>query len=189
MQTDVSRLKQNCRIFWVNTLLRFVRCLSEFYYVDNSRLVYRTLSTIQFKHLIVPCTYVDWFTNTLLILASNMINTSSISLEIYKYYIILNLRVSVHVSHMRSVLYVKIITIIFFTIIYMYNMPSPTHVHVYVWSVVYICKYCVCPNRPYGLLDFEIKLCLSYVFIFSAIFWKRTLHRFATTIFERYNFF
>ena len=37
-------------------------------------------------------------------------------------------------------------------------MPSPTHSHVYVCSVVYICKYCVCPHVPYGLLDFEIKL-------------------------------
>ena len=48
-------------------------------------------------------------------------------------------------------------------------MPSPTHVHVYVWSIVYICKYCVCPNGPYGLLDFEIKLygilvCITQLF-------------------------
>ena len=30
--------------------------------------------------------------------------------------------------------------------------------HVYVCSILYICKYCVCPHGPYGLLDFEIKL-------------------------------
>ena len=37
-------------------------------------------------------------------------------------------------------------------------MHSPTHIHVYVGSIVYICKYCVCPHGPYGLvLNFEIK--------------------------------
>ena len=42
----------------------------------------------------------------------------------------------------------------FFCIIYTYNMPSPTNVHVHVWSIVYICKYCVCPHGPYGLFLF-----------------------------------
>ena len=37
-------------------------------------------------------------------------------------------------------------------------MPSTTHSHVYVFSIVYICKYCICPRVPYGFLDFEIKL-------------------------------
>jgi len=48
--------------------------------------------------------------------------------------------------------------IMFVCIIYTYNMPSPIHIHVYVCSSLYICKYCVCPHGPYGLLDLEIKL-------------------------------
>ena len=40
-------------------------------------------------------------------------------------------------------------------------MPSPTYNHIYVCSIVYICKYCVCLHGLYGLLDFEIKLYLS----------------------------
>ena len=43
-----------------------------------------------------------------------------------------------------------------FVIMYTYNMPS--YNHVYVCSIVYICKYCVCPHGPYGLLEFVIKL-------------------------------
>ena len=34
----------------------------------------------------------------------------------------------------------------------MYQYPC------YVCSIVYICKYCVCPHRPYGLLDVGIKV-------------------------------
>jgi len=40
-------------------------------------------------------------------------------------------------------------------------MPSFIHSHVYVCSVVYICKDCVCPHGTYGVLDYEIKLYLS----------------------------
>jgi len=84
------------------------------------------------------------------------------------YYITLTQIVSAYtVSHLCSVFCVLIITIIFSFIIYMYNMPSPTHVHVYVCSIVYICKYCVCPHRPYDLLNFEIKLFLIYIDIWS----------------------
>jgi len=48
----------------------------------------------------------------------------------YYYYIILNLRVTI--SHMSSVLYVQIITFMFFFIIYTYIMPSPICIPVYV---------------------------------------------------------
>ena len=50
------------------------------------------------------------------------------------------------------------ITCILFGIMYTYSMPSPIRFPVDVCSIVYICKYCVCPHGPYGLLDFEIKL-------------------------------
>ena len=36
-------------------------------------------------------------------------------------------------------------------------MPSPIHSHIYVCSIVYMCKYCVCPHEWYGLLDFGEK--------------------------------
>jgi len=61
----------------------------------------------------------------------------------------------------RPSLYIYI-TFICFCFIDTYNMSSPIHVHVYVCSIVYMCKYCVCPHGPYGLLDFEIKLYLLY---------------------------
>ena len=44
---------------------------------------------------------------------------------------------------------------------YTYNMPSPIHIYEYICSILYICKYWVCPHGPYDLLDFEIKLYLS----------------------------
>jgi len=31
---------------------------------------------------------------------------------------------------------------------YTYNMPSAIRVLLYVWSILYICKYCVCPHWP-----------------------------------------
>ena len=40
---------------------------------------------------------------------------------------------------------------------YTYTMPPHIHSYVDVFSIVYICKYCVCSHGPYGLLDFEIK--------------------------------
>jgi len=54
--------------------------------------------------------------------------------------------------------------------VYIQYMPSPIHVHVNVCSIVYICKYCVCPYGPYVLLDIEennchdIAVCQTYSF-------------------------
>ena len=60
--------------------------------------------------------------------------------------------------------------------------------HVYVCSILYICKYCVCPHGPYGLLDFEIKL-----FIYLSIYErKNTWHVWQqehTTVFHHGLFF
>ena len=71
----------------------------------------------------------------------------------------------------------------------------PSYNHVYVCSIVYICKYCVCPHGPYNSLNFEIKnifwykhkpLCIIYcwywgirinwwcflqIFLFEDFFW------------------
>ena len=33
----------------------------------------------------------------------------------------------------------------------------------YACSIVYICKYCVCPHGPYGLLDVGIKVSIDSV--------------------------
>ena len=37
-------------------------------------------------------------------------------------------------------------------------MRSPINIHHVSVSIVYICKYCVCPHGPYGLLDIGIKV-------------------------------
>jgi len=46
-------------------------------------------------------------------------------------------------------------------------MNTHIHIPVYVCSIVYICKYCVCAHGPYGLLYFDIKLSIYLSMLFS----------------------
>ena len=49
------------------------------------------------------------------------------------------------------------ITCILLGIMYVYNNAFCHSCTCICRSIVYICKYCVCPDGPYDLLDFEIK--------------------------------
>ena len=57
--------------------------------------------------------------------------------------------------------------------VYIQYMPSPIHVHVNVCSIVYICKYCVCPYGPYGLLDVGIKVS---IYLIKTLCWRFESH-------------